>query len=70
MLKYRKATWALIVWCVVIALWLVTGLSATHCADQACNAGKGIGAALILFVGFCGFVVLSLIWLMSRPKDR
>ncbi|MDQ6607755.1 MAG: hypothetical protein M3Z06_14565 [Actinomycetota bacterium] len=64
-------TWALIIWCALIVLWIAGGASSTHCHGtygSACNAGKGIGIAVILFVGFLGFVVLSLIWLMSRPR--
>jgi hypothetical protein len=38
--------------------------------EEASNAGAGIGVAIILVIGFIGFVFLSLIWLMSRPKRR
>lgn len=78
-------TWVLIVWTVVILAWAISGgtsgakncasqtgspfLSA-HAAQQACNAGTGIGVAIILVIGFFGFVFLSLIWFMSRPRHR
>jgi hypothetical protein len=83
--KWRKMTWAIIVWCSLILIWAVAGggSAASDCADQtgdaflsaqdaqdACNAGAGIGVALILFVGFFGFVFLALIWFMTRPKTR
>lgn len=70
---YRKSTWALVVWCVLIALWAIAGLNGTHCSGnygQACDAGKAAGIGIILAVGFCGFVVLSLIWIMSRKSVR
>jgi hypothetical protein len=39
-------------------------------AQSACEAGTGIGAAIVLFIGFCGFVFFSLIWFMTRPKQK
>lgn len=76
-------TWALIVWCALILIWAIVGSAANNCsgqtgsqylsahsAQQACQAGTGIGAVFILAVGFIGFVFLSLIWLMTRPKGR
>lgn len=70
--KWRKATWALVIWCVLILVWAISGAAANDCAsgDSACEAGTGIGVALILLMGFFGFVFLSFIWLMSRPKNR
>lgn len=75
--RWRKMTWVLIVWSVLIVLWAVTGAAGNDCASEAtqldreaCEAGTGIGVALILFIGFIGFVFLSLIWLMTRPKGR
>jgi hypothetical protein len=75
--RWRKATWALVIWTGLIALWLVAGLSAvgnTPAGTEAEQAGRaigaGIGVTLILFIWFIGFIVLGLIWLMSRPKDN
>lgn len=82
---WRKATWALVIWSAIILIWAIAGgaSAANQCAHQAgsqylsahdakefCNAGAGIGVAGILGFGFFGFVVLSLIWFMSRPKRR
>jgi len=69
----RKMTYVLWAWCLAILAWAVAGGSsaASTCHGtyaNACQAGTGIGVALILFVGFCGFVFLSLIWFMTRPK--
>ncbi|HWM54199.1 MAG TPA: hypothetical protein VNO20_02255 [Solirubrobacterales bacterium] len=70
-------TWALIVWSTLILLWAIAGAAGSDCTSEAtqleqeaCEAGTGIGVALILFIGFIGFVFLSLIWLMTRPKGR
>jgi putative copper export protein len=75
--RWRKMTWAIIIWCVLILIWAIAGGASNDCGDKArelnqsaCEAGTGIGVALILFLGFIGFVFLSLIWLMTRPKGR
>lgn len=75
--KWRKATWALVIWSALILIWAIGGAAANDCASEvddlsqsACEAGTGIGVAIILLFGFFGFVFFSLIWLMSRPKTR
>ena len=74
----RKMTWVLIVWCALILIWAIAGggsaaedceNEATQSLQEACEAGTGIGILLILFIGFIGFVFLSLIWFMSRPRQ-
>src|SRR5215211_5225904 len=44
-------------------------LTKQQCID-ASNVGTGIGVTLIFLLWFLGFIVLSLVWLMSRPKRR
>lgn len=81
--KWRKMTWVLWVWSIGILVWAVGGGASNNCSAQhgdafltahqaqnACAAGTGIGVALILLVGFVGFVFFSIIWFMSRPKGR
>lgn len=79
--KFRKMTWVLWAWCVLILVWAVSTASSTDEActpgdefSEACEAGAavgaGLGVALILFIGFVGFVFFSIIWLMTRPKHR
>jgi lysylphosphatidylglycerol synthetase-like protein (DUF2156 family) len=75
-------TWVLIVWSVVMAIWIIGGItsagSSNDCAHQtyrgACEAGStagtGIAAVALWFIWFFGFLILSLIWFMSRPKGR
>jgi len=65
---WRKMTWALILWTLFILVWAIAGGASNHCGSEstqlnqeACEAGTGIGVALILFIGFIGFVALSLI---------
>lgn len=78
---WRKATWAVVIWTVLMALWIVAGASTSTSSvcdgakySDACQAGatigKGIGVTLLFFLWFIGFVVLSLVWLMSRPSRR
>ena len=45
------------------------GLGDQLCVD-ASDVGTGIGVALIVFLWFLGFVVLSLAWFMTRRKGR
>jgi hypothetical protein len=44
-------------------------LSRESCED-ASNAGTGIGVVVLWFVWFFGFIPLSLIWFMTRPKEK
>lgn len=75
--KWRKATWALVIWGVLMLAWVVSAAASSDCDNTAkysdstaCGVGTGIAIFLILGVAFAGFLVLSLIWLMSRPKNR
>lgn len=77
---WRKMTWVVILWCALILFWAIDGASSTNCStshsafqhsyETGCQAGTGIGVAIILFIGFFGFVFFSLIWFMTRPKRR
>ena len=75
--RWRKATWAIVIWTVLAAIWLFAGIGAAGdmtAGSDAEAAGQAIGAGLgitfIIFIWFFGFIVLGLIWLMSRPKDN
>ena len=82
--RWRKMTWLIVIWCVVMALWIVGGIvaadPASHCAhpgylshqtcEDASNAGTGVGVVALWFIWFFGFIALSLTWLMTRPKGR
>ena len=75
---WRKMTWALIAWCALILVWMIAGgssASANCLADatsqierDACDIGTGLGVLFIALIGFFGFVFLSLIWFMTKPK--
>jgi hypothetical protein len=79
--KWRKATWAIVLWTALAVVWIAVGIANTsapaNCGglDQATcqgayNVGVGAGITIIIFVWFLGFLVFGLIWLMSRPKDN
>jgi hypothetical protein len=77
-------SWTLIVFTALMAAWAIGGAATadnhSKCLNdqvlgqQTCetarDAGTAIGVALIFFLWFVGFVVLGLIWLMTRPKRR
>lgn len=74
--KWRKATWALVIFNILVLVWLVTGLNAAGSVPVGSEAeevgraiGTGIGVSLIVVTWFIGFIVLGLVWLMSRPKE-
>ena len=74
---WRKMTWVLIIWTALILVWMIAGAAGNDCASETseaaesgCEAGTGIGVALIGVLGFMGFVFLSLIWFMTRPRGR
>jgi hypothetical protein len=72
--KFRKATWGLIIWTGLMALWAFSGAmnASSSCADAtygtACAAGAGIGIMLLGGLWFMGFIVGSVIWFASKPK--
>jgi hypothetical protein len=80
--RWRKATWALLIFNLLILVWIVTGVGAVsnECGGKigdaltTCQAGTAIGAGLgitfIIILWFIGFIVLGLIWIMSRPKHN
>jgi hypothetical protein len=80
MAQWRKATWALVIWNVLMVLWLASALSSEFNCDRetggaraVCDAGAAIGMSLgpslVGVVWFIGFITIGLIWLVSRPKS-
>jgi hypothetical protein len=72
-------TWVLAVWNVLFLIWIIAAVSdrpSEDCppGDQLCvdasDVGTGIGVVLIFLLWFIGFLVLSLVWFMTRPKGR
>lgn len=78
-LRWRKMTWVLNIWNLIFLIWLIAGISdraSKNCPpnDNLCTSasdvGTGIGVALILFLWFMGFIILSIVWFMSRRRGR
>lgn len=84
--RWRKMTWALLIWTTICAVWIGAGIGDRPSQDcstdpavvsgtlslEACQAasdvGTGIGVVLVGFLWFLGFLILALVWLMSRPR--
>ena len=80
--RWRKATWALVLFSGLMLVWIVAGVGglSDNCAGltgqelDLCEAGTviggGIGVTFLVVIWFIGFIVLGLIWMMSRPKEN
>jgi hypothetical protein len=49
---------------------VVAGTMSLDTCQAASDVGTGLGVALVGVLWFLGFIVLSLIWLMSRPRRQ
>lgn len=79
---WRKMTWVLVLWTGLMLVWIIGGATSADTSDKDCgtlskeacegaqDAGTAIGVGLLIFLWFLGFVVLSLVWFMSRPRER
>lgn len=67
---WRKATWALVIWAILGVLWLYAGWSAIGegGTSDAEAVGGAIGSGIVIFFWVLGFIVLALVWFMSRPR--
>lgn len=81
MAKWRRTTWALVIWNVLMLLWTASYVGGIgNCTDETgwaltvCETGRAIGtsmgAPVIGIVWLVGLIVLGLIWLISRPGVR
>ncbi|MGZ5408310.1 MAG: hypothetical protein ACXWDG_11075 [Aeromicrobium sp.] len=80
--KWRVFTWVIVVINVLFLVWIVTGLAAAgnNCAGEtgdslsACQAGTAVGASIgvgiIVFLWAFVDIILGILWLVTRPKDR
>jgi uncharacterized membrane protein YedE/YeeE len=55
-LKWRKMTWALLLWGALIGFWIVSGTFGTF--------------AVAVMTGALGLIVLSVLWFMTIPLWR
>lgn len=47
---------------------VISGSLSLDACQAASDVGTGVGVVLIGFLWFIGFIVLSLVWFMSRPR--
>lgn len=63
-LRWRKMTWLILIFTVLMIAWAA---SAFGTADAATAA---IGSTFLFGIWFIGFIILSIIWFMTRPARR
>jgi hypothetical protein len=82
--RWRKMTWLIWVFTALMFIWMIGGASsnADSCSEyaigtsarSACEAGTdigtGLGIVVLFFIWFIGFIILSIIWFMTRPSRR
>lgn len=82
--KWRKMTWLIWIFTALMLAWIAAGVSETsdNCdqyspgtsAYESCQTGTeigtGLGVTLLFFVWFVGFIILSIIWFMTRGSRR
>src|SRR5215218_1483314 len=71
-------TWLILIFTGVMVVWVYSGSRSEVCSEYApgstdrewCEAGEsigtGIGVGLMFCIWFVGFIVLSIIWFMTR----
>jgi TM2 domain-containing membrane protein YozV len=79
---WRKMTWTIWAWTLLCGLWLGVGIGSvanskpncnglsTATCQAAANVGAGIGGFSIFVVWILVFLVLSVIWFMTRSRGR
>lgn len=72
-LRWRKMTWVLLLFTGLMAVWIVSATSQADCekelssaSQSGCEIGTGLGVTFLFLLWFVGFLILSIVWLMSR----
>jgi hypothetical protein len=75
-------TWVLIIFTVIMFAWMIGGGidAGNECNDVSgqyqdakqagCEAGTAIGIGALFGIWVFGFIILSLVWFMTRPRGR
>lgn len=74
-------TWVIVIFTVIMGAWIFGGLqaSSTPCPPTSSNCeayltgqrvGQGAAITIMLGIWFIGFIILSIIWFMTRPTRR
>jgi len=67
--RLRKMTWLIYAWSTFCLVWIIQ-IGASHQHGVNDHAAAGIAGSLVIVIWFMGFIVLSLIWFMTRPKEK
>ncbi len=77
-LQWRKMTWVILIFTGLMAAWAYFGLRGEVCSEyqvgttdrEFCEAGEtigtGLGASFVFCIWFVGFIILSIVWFMTR----
>jgi hypothetical protein len=49
---------------------VINGVMSRHACETASNVGTGIGVTLVAGLWFVGFLILSLVWFMTKPRQQ
>jgi hypothetical protein len=70
-------TWAILIFTALMLVWVISGANAAGqvpVANDAEAAGVAIGTGLavtfLFFIWFVGFIVLSIVWFMTRARHN
>jgi hypothetical protein len=83
-LRWRKMTWAILLFTGLMGAWAIAALASTgdNCdqfargtssrsgCDAGTTIGTGLGVGALFCIWFLGFMILSIVWFMSRPNRR
>ena len=81
-LRWRKMTWAIVIFTGLMFGWMASAGGTEVCNEypvgsverQNCEVGEdtgtGIGVVLLGLIWFVGFLILSVIWLMTHGQKR
>ena len=65
MRTWRKVSWAIVIWTAAFALWAISGPVAVVEL-----VGPTVDFSLLATLWFAGTIVLTVIWLVSRPRNN
>lgn len=77
---WRKMTWTVVVFNVIMLLWVVFGVSSAthtgHCQNlsaqlchDATDTGAAIGAGILIALWVAGDLILGVLWLVTRGRS-
>ena len=81
---WRKMTWAILIWSILMAVWIISAIASAnparscvryaagnvHTCEAFSTAGTGIAVVVLVILWAFVFGILSLIWLMTKPRTR